>query len=179
MYTEYVLGLWSIFVGNRKYLIEQIGGGNLSPKNVWLAESLLSIFVDHKAWLFALPVLVQVTYWDYIIGCNYRSVCRSVRCRFLACTSTLSVVVYDMYRYTTCMLNNYCNITITMFLTKFYVYTDDSVHLPPSYRGSPLYSFVAAKRPRSRFLPRNSQRQVRPLHGHWPRSGQTSPGETK
>jgi len=47
-------------------LLRQIAGGDLSPKNVWLSESLLSIFIDHKAWLFALPVLVQTSLFTYL-----------------------------------------------------------------------------------------------------------------
>lgn len=47
-------------------LLRQIAGGDLSPKNVWLSESLLSIFIDQRTWLFALPVLVQTSLFTYL-----------------------------------------------------------------------------------------------------------------
>ncbi|XP_033123892.1 integrator complex subunit 3-like [Anneissia japonica] len=47
-------------------LIKQIAGGDVSPKNVWLAENLLDIFTEKRAWLDKYPVLTNMALYTYL-----------------------------------------------------------------------------------------------------------------
>ncbi|XP_033634488.1 integrator complex subunit 3-like [Asterias rubens] len=47
-------------------LIKQIAGGDISPKNVWLAEALLDLFTENKSWLDKYPVLMAMVLYTYL-----------------------------------------------------------------------------------------------------------------
>lgn len=47
-------------------LMKQIIGGDISHKNIWLAESLLNILANNRAWLEKSPVLVQLAVYNYL-----------------------------------------------------------------------------------------------------------------
>ncbi|XP_071964932.1 integrator complex subunit 3-like [Antedon mediterranea] len=47
-------------------LIKQIAGGDVSAKNVWLAENLLDIFTENKSWLEKYPVLTNMALYTYL-----------------------------------------------------------------------------------------------------------------
>ena len=47
-------------------LMRQIAGGDTSPNNLWLADTLLDIFVKHRAWLDKFPFLVASVVYTYL-----------------------------------------------------------------------------------------------------------------
>ncbi|XP_038068017.1 integrator complex subunit 3-like isoform X1 [Patiria miniata] len=47
-------------------LIKQIAGGDIHPKNVWLAEAMLDLFTENKAWLDKYPVLMAMVLYTYL-----------------------------------------------------------------------------------------------------------------
>ncbi|KAK7476126.1 hypothetical protein BaRGS_00032619, partial [Batillaria attramentaria] len=47
-------------------LLRQIIGGDISPKNIWLAESMLDIFLENRPWLDKLPQLVATVVYTYL-----------------------------------------------------------------------------------------------------------------
>ncbi|KAF0295626.1 Integrator complex subunit 3 [Amphibalanus amphitrite] len=47
-------------------LMRQIVGGDVSPKNIWLAESLLDIYVENRAWLEKHSFLVASAVYSYL-----------------------------------------------------------------------------------------------------------------
>lgn len=47
-------------------LIKQISGGDVSPKNMWLAESMLDIFTENRAWLDKHPTLLAMVLYTYL-----------------------------------------------------------------------------------------------------------------
>lgn len=47
-------------------LLRQIAGGDLSQKNVWLAESLLDIFIEHRPWVERFSILVATIVYTYL-----------------------------------------------------------------------------------------------------------------
>ncbi|XP_030832490.1 integrator complex subunit 3 [Strongylocentrotus purpuratus] len=47
-------------------LIKQITGGDVSPKNMWLAESMLDIFTENRAWLDKHPTLLAMVVYTYL-----------------------------------------------------------------------------------------------------------------
>jgi integrator complex subunit 3 len=47
-------------------LLRQIAGGDVSPKNTWLAESLLDIFIENRVWLDQLQILVASVAYTYL-----------------------------------------------------------------------------------------------------------------
>lgn len=47
-------------------LMRQIAGGDVSRPNLWLADSLLDIFVDHRSWLEKFPFLLASVVYTYL-----------------------------------------------------------------------------------------------------------------
>ncbi|XP_052276619.1 integrator complex subunit 3-like isoform X2 [Dreissena polymorpha] len=47
-------------------LMRQIAGGDITPKNVWLAESVLDILTEFRPWLEKYPGLVPVIIYTYL-----------------------------------------------------------------------------------------------------------------
>ena len=47
-------------------LMRQIAGGDTSVYNLWLADSLLDIFIKHRAWLDKFPFLVASVVYTYL-----------------------------------------------------------------------------------------------------------------
>ncbi|CAH1257994.1 integrator complex subunit 3-like [Branchiostoma lanceolatum] len=47
-------------------LLKQIIGGDISQKNVWLAESVLDVLHDNRPWLDKHPVLVSISVYTYL-----------------------------------------------------------------------------------------------------------------
>ncbi|KAI8512582.1 Integrator complex subunit 3 [Branchiostoma belcheri] len=47
-------------------LLKQIIGGDVSQKNVWLAESVLDVLADNRPWLDKHPVLVSISVYTYL-----------------------------------------------------------------------------------------------------------------
>lgn len=47
-------------------LMRQISGGDLSQPNLWLADNLLDIFIDHRAWLERFPFLLASVVYTYL-----------------------------------------------------------------------------------------------------------------
>lgn len=47
-------------------LLRQIAGGDVSPKNVWLAESLVDILRENRPWLDKFPVIVASVTYTYL-----------------------------------------------------------------------------------------------------------------
>lgn len=47
-------------------LLRQIAGGDISAKNVWLAENLIDVFSENRAWLEKFPVLLATVIYTYL-----------------------------------------------------------------------------------------------------------------
>lgn len=47
-------------------LLRQIAGGDISQKNIWLAESLLDLFIENRLWLEKIPDLVATIVYTYL-----------------------------------------------------------------------------------------------------------------
>lgn len=47
-------------------LMRQIAGGDVGRGNLWLVDSLLDVFVDHRAWLEKFPFLVASVTYTYL-----------------------------------------------------------------------------------------------------------------
>ncbi|XP_013787418.1 integrator complex subunit 3-like [Limulus polyphemus] len=47
-------------------LLRQIAGGDTTPKNLWLIESMLDIFIENRGWLEKFPLLVAAVVYTYI-----------------------------------------------------------------------------------------------------------------
>lgn len=47
-------------------LMRQIAGGDVKSGNLWLADSLLDLFIEHKAWLEKFPFLVASVAYTYL-----------------------------------------------------------------------------------------------------------------
>ncbi|XP_023931443.1 integrator complex subunit 3 [Lingula anatina] len=47
-------------------LLRQIAGGDISPKNVWLAESMLDMFMEHRPWLDKIAGLLATVVYTYL-----------------------------------------------------------------------------------------------------------------
>ncbi|GFY70429.1 integrator complex subunit 3 [Trichonephila inaurata madagascariensis] len=48
------------------HLLRQIAGGDLSPRNMWLTEALLDIFIENRAWVEKFSVLVATIVYTYL-----------------------------------------------------------------------------------------------------------------
>ncbi|PRD29798.1 UNVERIFIED_CONTAM: Ints3 [Trichonephila clavipes] len=48
------------------HLLRQIAGGDLSPRNVWLTEALLDIFIENRAWVEKFSLLVATIVYTYL-----------------------------------------------------------------------------------------------------------------
>jgi len=47
-------------------LMRQVAGGDVSRPNLWLADHLLDIFIDHRAWLERFPFLLASVVYTYL-----------------------------------------------------------------------------------------------------------------
>jgi integrator complex subunit 3 len=47
-------------------LMRQIAGGDISLPNLWLADNLLDIFIDHRSWLERFPFLLASVVYTYL-----------------------------------------------------------------------------------------------------------------
>ncbi|RWS03044.1 integrator complex subunit 3-like protein [Dinothrombium tinctorium] len=47
-------------------LLRQIAGGDISPKNIWLAESLLDLLIENRLWLEKFNILVTTVVYTYL-----------------------------------------------------------------------------------------------------------------
>jgi len=47
-------------------LMRQIAGGDVTPKNIWLAESLMDLLQDQRPWLEKLPFLIASVVYTYL-----------------------------------------------------------------------------------------------------------------
>ncbi|XP_014672236.1 PREDICTED: integrator complex subunit 3-like [Priapulus caudatus] len=47
-------------------LLRQIAGGDISPKNIWLAESMVDIFMEFRPWLEKYGMLVAMVVYTYL-----------------------------------------------------------------------------------------------------------------
>ncbi|XP_060581601.1 integrator complex subunit 3-like, partial [Ruditapes philippinarum] len=47
-------------------LMRQIAGGDITPKNVWLAETLLDVLSEYRSWLDKFPALIPMTVYTYL-----------------------------------------------------------------------------------------------------------------
>ncbi|XP_022252177.1 integrator complex subunit 3-like isoform X1 [Limulus polyphemus] len=47
-------------------LLRQIAGGDTTPKNIWLAESMLDIFIENRGWLEKFSLLVATAVYTYL-----------------------------------------------------------------------------------------------------------------
>ena len=48
------------------YIMRQIAGGDVSNRNLWLAESILDIYQENIAWLDKHPVLIAAVIYTYL-----------------------------------------------------------------------------------------------------------------
>ncbi|GBP11638.1 Integrator complex subunit 3 homolog, partial [Eumeta japonica] len=46
--------------------LRQAGGGDVSPRNLFLVESLLDIFIEYRPWLESQPFLIQTVVYSYV-----------------------------------------------------------------------------------------------------------------
>lgn len=62
-------------------LLRQISGGDISPKNNWLAETMLDIFIESRNWLEQIPLLVASVVYTYLrlIGDHSNPNCQKLR----------------------------------------------------------------------------------------------------
>ena len=47
-------------------LMRQIAGGDVSPKNLWLAEQVLGTFAENRAWFLSFPILLQTAVYTFL-----------------------------------------------------------------------------------------------------------------
>lgn len=47
-------------------LIRQISGGDLSPRNIWLTETVLDILTENRPWLDKCPLFLPITLYTYL-----------------------------------------------------------------------------------------------------------------
>ena len=47
-------------------ILRQIPGGDVTPKSLWLAESILDLLVEHRAWLEKNQFLLATTVYNYL-----------------------------------------------------------------------------------------------------------------
>lgn len=47
-------------------LMRQIAGGDVSNRNLWLAESMLDIYSENRSWLEKYPVLIASVIYTYL-----------------------------------------------------------------------------------------------------------------
>ncbi|XP_062343310.1 integrator complex subunit 3 isoform X2 [Osmerus eperlanus] len=47
-------------------LMKQIAGGDITPKNIWLAENVLEILVDQKEWVLKSGMLIAMSVYTYL-----------------------------------------------------------------------------------------------------------------
>ena len=47
-------------------LMRQVAGGDITPKNVWLTESLLDILSENRPWLDKYPPLLSMAVYTYL-----------------------------------------------------------------------------------------------------------------
>lgn len=47
-------------------LMRQIAGGDVSPKNLWLAEQVLNTFAENRSWFLSFPVLLQTAVYTFL-----------------------------------------------------------------------------------------------------------------
>lgn len=47
-------------------LLRQIAGGDISPKNIWLVENMLDIFIENRLWLEKINVLIATVVYTYL-----------------------------------------------------------------------------------------------------------------
>nr|CAG4640665.1 EOG090X0205 [Eulimnadia texana] len=47
-------------------ILRQVAGGDVSPRNLWLAENLLDLFADQRLWLDKYPFLVASVVYTYL-----------------------------------------------------------------------------------------------------------------
>ncbi|CAL4137794.1 unnamed protein product, partial [Meganyctiphanes norvegica] len=47
-------------------LLRQIAGGDISPKNLWLAETLVDVLIENRPWLDKFPVIVASVAYTYL-----------------------------------------------------------------------------------------------------------------
>ncbi|XP_054160466.1 integrator complex subunit 3-like [Oppia nitens] len=62
-------------------LLRQISGGDISPKNIWLAETVVDIFIEYHQWLEQMPILVAYVVYTYLrlIGDHSNSLLTKLR----------------------------------------------------------------------------------------------------
>jgi integrator complex subunit 3 len=46
--------------------MRQVAGGDISNRNLWLAENMLEAFVENRSWLEKYPVLVGSVIFSYM-----------------------------------------------------------------------------------------------------------------
>ena len=47
-------------------LMRQIAGGDVNQKNLWLADSLMDIYMENRAWLEKYPFLLASVFYTYL-----------------------------------------------------------------------------------------------------------------
>lgn len=46
--------------------MRQVAGGDVSNRNLWLAENVLELCVEHRSWLDKMPVLVASAIFTFL-----------------------------------------------------------------------------------------------------------------
>lgn len=47
-------------------VLRQASGGDISPRNLALIEGLLDIFIEHRAWLENVPIIISAIIYTYV-----------------------------------------------------------------------------------------------------------------
>lgn len=47
-------------------LMRQIAGGDISNRNLWLAENMLELYVENRTWLDKLPILIASVIFTFL-----------------------------------------------------------------------------------------------------------------
>nr|CAG4651625.1 EOG090X0205 [Triops cancriformis] len=47
-------------------LMRQVAGGDVTPKNLWLADNLIDVFLEHRTWLDKYPILIASVVYTYL-----------------------------------------------------------------------------------------------------------------
>nr|CAG4643757.1 EOG090X0205 [Lepidurus arcticus] len=47
-------------------LMRQVAGGDVTPKNLWLADNLIDVFMEHRSWLDKYPILIASVVYTFL-----------------------------------------------------------------------------------------------------------------
>jgi integrator complex subunit 3 len=47
-------------------LMRQVAGGDISNRNLWLAENMLELYAENRVWLDRFPILIASVIYTYL-----------------------------------------------------------------------------------------------------------------